>query len=106
MVIGGGGTSAPTNQRLFNPPQCRVVTSAAEPDPVTGKRASIYVKEHAPWSAVRNAAHSYGFAAFDVDPGSYPGDFTTIKVTYYDVVGPDGQIAAFEAFTLRRPRSD
>jgi 3',5'-cyclic AMP phosphodiesterase CpdA len=106
MVIGGGGTSAPTNQRLFDPPQCRVVTAVREPDPVTGRRASIYVREQAPWSAVRNAAHSYGFAAFSLDPGSHPGDFTTIKVTYYDVVGPDGQIAAFEAFTLRRPRND
>jgi hypothetical protein len=55
---------------------------------------------------VRNAAHSYGFAAFDVDPGSRPGDFTSIKVTYYDVVGPDGRLTAFETFTLRRPRRD
>jgi hypothetical protein len=29
-----------------------------------------------------------------------------IKVTYYDVVGPNGQLAPFEAFTLRRPRRD
>jgi hypothetical protein len=64
------------------------------------------VKELAPWSAVRNAAHSYGFAAFDVDPGSDRGGITTIKVTYYDVVGPDGQLAPFETFTLRRPRRD
>jgi hypothetical protein len=55
---------------------------------------------------VRNAAHSYGFAAFDVDPGSHPGDFTSIKVTYYDVVGPDGRLDPFETFTLRRPRRD
>ncbi len=45
------------------------------------------VKEQAPWSAVRNAAHSYGFAAFTVDPGSEPGGVTAIKVTYYDVWG-------------------
>jgi hypothetical protein len=64
------------------------------------------VAEEAPWSAVRNAAHSYGFAAFDLDPGSHPGDMTTIKVTYYDVTGPDGQLAPFETFTLRRPRQD
>ena len=37
---------------------------------------------------------------------SSAGGITTIKVTYYDVVGPDGQLAAFEAFTLRRPRND
>jgi 3',5'-cyclic AMP phosphodiesterase CpdA len=106
MVIGGGGTSAPSNQLFFNPPQCRVITAVGAPDPATGKRPPVYVKELAPWSAVRNAAHSYGFAAFTVDPGSHRGSITTIKVTYYDVVGPDGQLAPFETFTLRRPRRD
>jgi hypothetical protein len=105
MVIGGGGTSVPSNQLFFDPPSCRVITAVAAPDPATGKRSPIYVKEEAPWSAVRNAAHSYGFAAFDLDPGS-PGNFTSIKVTYYDVVGPDGRLAPFETFTLRRPRRD
>jgi hypothetical protein len=106
MVIGGGGTSAPTNQLFFHPPQCRVITAVGEPDPATGRRPSVYVKEQANWSAVRNAAHSYGFAAFTVDPGSHRGGTTTIQVTYYDVVGPDGQLAPFETFTLRRPRRD
>ncbi|SKA27047.1 3',5'-cyclic AMP phosphodiesterase CpdA [Enhydrobacter aerosaccus] len=106
MVIGGGGTSVPSNQLFFDPPQCRVITAVGAPDPKTGKRAPIYLKESAAWSAVRNAAHAYGFAAFAVDPGSHPGDVTTIKVTYYDVVGLDGQIAPFETFTLRRPRRD
>jgi hypothetical protein len=64
------------------------------------------VKEDAPWSAVRNAAHAYGFAAFRLDPGLRPGDFTTITVTYYDVVGNGGELAPFETFTLRRPRRD
>jgi 3',5'-cyclic AMP phosphodiesterase CpdA len=106
MVIGGGGTSSPSNQLFFDPPQCRVVTAVGEPDPKTGKRPPVYVREPAPWSAVRNAAHAYGFAAFAVDPGPGPGGLTTITVTYYDVVGPDGQISPFETFTLRRPRSD
>lgn len=106
MVIGGGGTSVPSNTLFFNPPACRVITAVTAPDPVTGKRAPIYVRESAPWSAVRNAAHSYGFAAFAVDPGTHRGGFTTIAVTYYDVVGTDGQIAPFETFTLRRPRRD
>jgi 3',5'-cyclic AMP phosphodiesterase CpdA len=97
MVIGGGGTSVPSNQLFFNPPQCRVITAVGELDPKTGKRPPVYVHEQAPWSAVRNAAHSYGFAAFTVDPG---------LVTYYDVVGPNGQLAPFETFTLRRPRRD
>jgi len=107
MVIGGGGTSAPSNELFFHPPACRVIVSVAgERDPVTKRRAPVYVKEDAPWSAVRNPAHAYGFAGFELDPGKHPGDFTTIKVTYYDVVGPDGQIAPFETFTLRRPRRD
>jgi hypothetical protein len=106
MVIGGGGTSVPSNQLFFDPPACRVITRVGPPDPATGKRPPIYVTEQAPWSAVRNAAHSYGFAAFDLDPGRQPGDITSIKVTYYDVLGPDGQLAAFESFTLRRPRRD
>jgi 3',5'-cyclic AMP phosphodiesterase CpdA len=107
MVIGGGGTSGPSNQLFFNPPACRVITAVeAAPNPVTGHRPPIYVKEDAPWSAVRNAAHSYGFAAFRVDPGSRPGGDTTITVTYYDVVGNGGQLAPFETFTLRRPRRD
>jgi hypothetical protein len=106
MVIGGGGTSFPSNTLFFDPPQCRVITAVGAPDPKNGKRPPVYVKEEAPWSAVRNAAHSYGFAAFAVDPGPNPGGPTTIKVTYYDVVGPNGQLAPFETFTLRRPRRD
>jgi purple acid phosphatase-like protein/calcineurin-like phosphoesterase family protein len=106
MVIGGGGTSVPSNQLFFNPPACRVITAVGEPDAATGKRPPVYVKEEAPWSAVRNAAHSYGFAAFAVDPGAHRGGVTTMKVTYYDVAGPDGQLAPFESFTLRRPRRD
>ncbi len=104
MVIGGGGTSRPSNELFFDPPQCRVITAVGQPDSKTGKRPPVYVTEKAPWSAVRNAANAYGFAAFTVDPGAGPGDFTTISVTYYDVTGADGRLAAFETFTLRRPR--
>jgi hypothetical protein len=106
MVLGGGGTSVPSNQLFFNPPACRVITAVGPFDASLGNRPPVYVKEDAPWSAVRNAAHAYGFAAFAVDPGSHPGDFTTIKVTYYDVMEPDGGLAPFESFTLRRPRRD
>src|SRR5215469_4387594 len=91
----------------LNPPQCRVIVAVGpSPDLATGKRPPVYVMEDAPWSAVRNAAHAYGFAAFTVDPGSERGGPTTMKVVYYDVVGPGGQLAAFETFTLQRPRRD
>jgi len=106
MIIGGGGTSAPSNALFYDPPGCRVIVGVGDPDPATGKRHPTYVKEDAPWSAVRNAAHAYGFAAFEVDPGSQPGGETTISVTYYDVVGSDGETAPFERFVLRRPRRD
>jgi hypothetical protein len=105
MVIGGGGTSRPSNGHLFDPPRCRVITAVEPPPAAGGKRKPVYVIEPAPWSATRNAAHAYGFAAFEVDPGSR-GGFTTIKATYYDVVGPDGALTPFETFTLRRPRRD
>ena len=106
MVIGGGGTSVPSNELFFDPPQCRVIVSVGAVDPATRKRVPVYVKEDAPWSAVRNVAHAYGFAAFTVDPGSERGGATTMKVVYYDVVGLGGELAAFETFTLRRPRRD
>ncbi len=107
MVLGGGGTSAPSNQLFFDPPACRVITSVSgTADPATGKRTPTYTKEDAPWSAVRDAAHSYGFASFDVDPGRHPGDLTTITVTYYDVTGTHGELKPFETFTLRRRRTD
>jgi hypothetical protein len=105
MVIGGGGTSAPSNELFYNPPACRVITAVGAPDPISGKRPPVYVKEAAPWHAVRNAANSYGFAAFTVDPGRR-GGMTTMRVTYYDVTGLGGALSEFESFTLQRPRRD
>ena len=34
------------------------------------------------------------------------GGTTTITVTYYDVIGTQGELAPFETFTLERPRND
>ena len=55
---------------------------------------------------MRDAANGYGFAAFTVDPGTRRGGVTSIEVTYCDVVRLGGELAAFESFTLQRPRSD
>ena len=106
MVIGGGGTSVPSNKLFYDPPQCRVITGVEAMDPKTNKRPPIYVLEDAPWPAVRNAANAYGFAGFKVDPGNHKGDFTTIEVTYYDIKGIKGNLSAFEKFTLKRLRRD
>jgi hypothetical protein len=107
MVIGGGGTSAPSNQLLFNPPQCRVIVGVDAFDPTQNKRPPIYVYEpNAPWSAVRDGAQSYGFAAFEVDPGTTKGGRTSMTVTYYVVTGDYGRLNTFDTFTLHRRRSD
>ncbi|MBT1002003.1 metallophosphoesterase [Paenarthrobacter sp. DKR-5] len=106
MVLGGGGTSVPSNELFYNPPSCRVITAVGPVNPATNKRPAVYIQEDAPWSAKRDAANSYGFAAFTVDPGSEPGGTTKLQVTYYNVLGPEGQLAAFESFTLQRPRTD
>ncbi len=107
MIIGGGGTSVPSNGLLFDPPQCRVIVAVGDPDPSTGKRPPVYVYEpDAPWSAKRDTAQAYGFASFAVDPGRRRGDRTTMTVTYYEVTGTYGQLTPFETFTLTRRRRD
>ncbi|SRX95618.1 hypothetical protein MSP7336_03887 [Mycobacterium shimoidei] len=103
-VIGGGGTSAPSNTMFFPQPRCRVITGVGGPNPATGRRTPIYVVEDAPWSAFRDRDHPYGFVAFDVDPG-VPGGNTSIEATHYAVTGPFGAISVVEKFTLTKPRS-
>ena len=106
MILGGGGTSAPSNQDLYNPAQGKVITGVGPVNSGTGKRPPIYEMEQAPWSAVRDHEHAYGFAAFDVDPGR-PGGMTRITVTYYDSLGSGaGELVPWESFVLQRPRSD
>ena len=89
LVIGGGGTSLPSNGMFFPQPRCRVLTGVGAFDPAIGRKAPIYVMEDAPWSAFRDRDNPYGFAAFDVDPGQ-PGGNTSIKATHYAVSGPFG----------------
>jgi hypothetical protein len=103
MVIGGGGTSAPSNSLFFPEPRCRVVTGIGAATDAIGRKAPIYVTEEAPWSAFRDSQNPYGFVAFDVDPGT-PGGNTSIKATHYAVNGPYGAISVVEQFTLTRPR--
>ncbi|HEY1842902.1 MAG TPA: fibronectin type III domain-containing protein [Mycobacterium sp.] len=103
VVIGGGGTSSPSNSMFFPQPRCRVVTGVGDFDAAIGRRAPIHVIEEAPWSAFRDSQNPYGFVAFDVDPGP-PGGNTSIKATHYAVNGPYGAISVVEQFTLTRPR--
>jgi hypothetical protein len=105
LVIGGGGTSAPTNGFLFPQPRCRVLTGVGAYDPALKFKAPIYVMEDAPWSAFRDRDNPYGFAAFDIDPGQ-PGGNTSIKATHYALSGPLGTVIVVDQFTLTKPRGD
>jgi hypothetical protein len=106
LVLGGGGTALPTNGRLWVPPHARVIVGVGDRGE-NGRLESRYVEEDATeWSAARDLAHPYGFAAFDVDPG-IPGGRTRLEVTYYTTApSHDDPATAFERFTLVRIRSD
>jgi hypothetical protein len=105
MVLGGGGVSGTSNQTFFKDGSAKVITSVTAPGG-NGKRTSVFTKEEAVWSAVRDEEHPYGFASFTVDPGRFPGDTTRLHVTYYNVDKPAGGLSVFEQFTLHRKRSD
>ena len=112
MIIGGGGTSIPSNALLTDPPVCQVLTSVGPgrgtpgPGAPQGHLVANYTQENAIWASVRDKDFAYGFAAFSVDPGRRPGGQTSIAVTYYRVTGFGGELEAYDAFTLVRPRRD
>ena len=72
MIIGGGGTSAPSNTILTDPPTCYVITSVGPnkstpgPGAPTGHFLPNYTPENAIWASVRDKDWAYGFAAFSV----------------------------------------
>ncbi|MDH6196346.1 3',5'-cyclic AMP phosphodiesterase CpdA [Mycobacterium frederiksbergense] len=103
LVIGGGGTSIPSNRMFFPEPRCRVLTDVGGFDPALKKRAPHYVQEAAAWSAFRDRDNAYGFVMFDVDPGS-PGGQTSIDATYFAVGGPFGETRPVDHFRLSKPR--
>lgn len=111
MIIGGGWTSAPSNQLLLDPAKCEVITavgdqlsaSSGSPRP---KRAPVKELEDATWVGTRDKEHSWGFASFDVDPGQ-PGGMTRIVVRVWDTApSATGAPTIFDEFMLQRPRRD
>ncbi len=103
LVIGGGGTSIPSNSMFFPEARCRVLTDVGEFDSATGHKSPRYVEEPAPWSVFRDMHNPCGFVVFDVDPG-VPGGLTSIAATYYAVNGMLGAAVPVDKFTLTRPR--
>jgi 3',5'-cyclic AMP phosphodiesterase CpdA len=104
MVLGGGGVSGTTNQKFFTDGSAKVITAVTANS--GGGHSSVYVKEQAIWAGTRDVDHPYGFAAFTVDPGRFPGDITRMFVTYYNINKPHGELSVFEQFSLYRQRSD
>ena len=107
LVLGAGGTALPSNGRLWTPPHARVIVGVGDRGP-NGRLQPRYVEEDATaWSAARDLSHSYGFAAFDVDPGNTPGGLTRLEVTYFNTAPSHLEPATpWERFTLVRRRSD
>jgi hypothetical protein len=120
MVIGGGGTSshddvygkdtAGSNPVYGGDPVAQVYLDTAADEVY---KAVATGSEIATYSAVRdpNTTYPWGLATFDVDPGSHPGDQTTISVTFYHtpaatVANPFPAPVVFDTFTLSKPRSD
>ena len=103
LVIGGGGTSIPSNKMFFPEPRCQVLMSrrgSSTPPPV--KTHSAVHPGTGAVVGVSRPRQPCGFVAFDVDPGQ-PGGTTSMAATYYAVHGPFGETTAVDKFTLTRP---
>jgi hypothetical protein len=97
LVLGGGGTSANLDEydtdAKNGQPDAKVFTFHNAPQP--GSTPGTYIRagadalEDATWSAKRDTATGYGIGVFDVDPGRFPGDETSITYRYYHALGAD-----------------
>jgi Purple acid Phosphatase, N-terminal domain/Calcineurin-like phosphoesterase len=127
LVLGGGGTDDDTDDYGVDAknglPQAQIFTHPNRPKP-TGtpnvyERGYANAGEDAIWSAMRDPATGYGIGVFDVDPGRYPGDRTSIKYSYYHALNadpknpntgakgaPNPDYTLLETVTFYRPRSD
>jgi hypothetical protein len=105
LVIGTGGTKG--HDDVYE------TGTAGEPEEGINVSGTEVETEDAPWSAVTdpNATFPWGIGVFDVDPGRFPGDKTTMTFTYYHTSawsgsGPFPTPIEFDTFTATRTRSD
>jgi hypothetical protein len=102
MVIGGGGHPVhAAEEGGAGPPAGAVIAEVGPGDP-EHQRASRKAVEPAPWSAHREVATQYGFAAFDV-AAAEPGGTTSITVTYYGAAAGSADYAPRDRFVMRKP---
>ena len=105
LVIGTGGTKG--HDDVYE------TGTAGEPEESINVSGTEIETEDAPWSAVTdpNTMFPWGIGVFDVDPGGFPGDKTTMTFTYYHTSawsgsGPFPAPVEFDTFTATRTRSD
>jgi Calcineurin-like phosphoesterase/Purple acid Phosphatase, N-terminal domain len=117
IVLGGGGTSS--HDDVYGPPDSsdgnddgQLVSQIYTTYPQVYKAAANET-ELATWSAVRdpNTTYPWGIGVFDVDPGRFPGDRTSITMTYYHTPAAttsnlNPAPIAYDSFTAVRRRSD
>ena len=106
LVIGTGGTKGHDDVYM---------TDSADIEPQEGINVSAtqIETEDAPWSAVTdpNTTYPWGLGVFDVNPGGFPGDKTTMTFTYYHTPAATASNlyptpVEFDTFTATRTRSD
>ena len=108
LVIGTGGTKG--HDDVY---ETGTAGEPVETINVASTGADTTDTEDAPWSAVTDpdATHPWGLGVFDVDPGRFPGDKTTMTFTYYHTpaataASPFPAPVEFDTFTATRTRSD
>jgi Calcineurin-like phosphoesterase/Purple acid Phosphatase, N-terminal domain len=101
MIIGGGGTSDPTLASEFHHPHDGILIVGIGPGGPQHHRKSIIATEPAAWSAYRDLATPYGFAAFDVAPAE-PGGTTSITATHYGAAAGSSVYAPLDSFVMRK----
>jgi hypothetical protein len=118
IVLGGGGTSSHDDfyegtDSAYGPYTSENgLISQVYNAPATYKQAA-QTSEEASWSAVRdpNTTYPWGIGVFDVDPGRFPGDHTSITMTYYHTPAAttsdlNPAPIVYDTFTAVRPRRD
>jgi len=105
LVIGTGGTKGHDDVYLSD--------TAGEQEETINVSGTATETEVAPWSAVTdpNTTYPWGIGVFDVDPGRFPGDKTTMTFTYYHTPAatasaPYPTAIEYDTFTATRTRSD
>ena len=105
LVIGTGGTAGHDDVYQED--------TKGEPTETVNVSGTAAETEDAPWSAVTgpNTTYPWGLGLFDVEPGRFPGDKTTMTFTYYHTSawsgsGPYPAPLEYDTFTATRTRSD